>query len=255
MISVVIPAYNEEKYLPGCLESLRAQHYKEEYEIIVADNGSSDGTAQIAMKFGARVVTCPEKKSVFYARQVGADAASGDIIVQADADTVYPGQWLSRIVAQFAAHPEVVGITGHYRYINPPGWAGWEYLLRRSVNLFTIVVWRRPLWVSGATFAFRRQAFCEGNGYHDLTYSPDQYGISTRLSRLGRVIFDKDLCVLTSSRTVQKPLFFIVMDFRHHLGRWLGLSIKNHLARLKRLATGKPARNTSDVSVRNEIAP
>jgi glycosyltransferase involved in cell wall biosynthesis len=182
MISVVIPACNEEKYLPGCLKSLRAQDYTGEYEIIVADNGSKDTTARIAKYFGACVIPCPEKKSVFYARQVGADAASGDIIVQADADTVYPRHWLSRIAAQFATHPEVVGISGRYRYIDPPGWAGCEYLLRNSVNLFTIAVFRRPLWVSGATFAFRRQAFHAGNGYRELTYSPDQYGISDRKS-------------------------------------------------------------------------
>ena len=90
MISVIIPALNEEKYLPDCLKSLRNQDYSGPYEIIIADNGSADNTVRIAHDFNARVVPCPEKKSVFYARQIGADAAQGDIIAQADADTLYP---------------------------------------------------------------------------------------------------------------------------------------------------------------------
>ena len=47
MISVVIPAWNEEKYIPDCLKSLKNQDYTGPYEIIVADNGSADETARI----------------------------------------------------------------------------------------------------------------------------------------------------------------------------------------------------------------
>ncbi len=101
MISVVIPALNEESSLPDCLESLKNQDYKGEYEIIVADNGSTDNTAGIAKGFGAEVVFCRDKKSVFSARQAGANAARGDIIAQADADTVYPRDWLAKIANHF----------------------------------------------------------------------------------------------------------------------------------------------------------
>jgi len=102
-ISVIIPAFNEEKLLPRCLESLRNQDYEDEYEIIVADNGSTDDTAGIAREFGAKVVSCPNRRGVFHARQAGADAACGDIIAQADADTIYPRGWLRRIANQFAS--------------------------------------------------------------------------------------------------------------------------------------------------------
>ena len=100
MISIVIPARNEEKLLPDSLRSLKDQDYQGEYEIILADNGSTDATAAIAGEFGVRVVDCHEIKSVFYARQIGADAARGDIIAQADADTIYPRDWLRRIAQE-----------------------------------------------------------------------------------------------------------------------------------------------------------
>jgi len=60
MISVVIPALNEEKYLPDCLKSLRNQDYTGTYEIIIADNGSTDNTVRIAQDF--KPVLCPVRK-------------------------------------------------------------------------------------------------------------------------------------------------------------------------------------------------
>jgi len=220
MISVVIPVLNEEKLLAGCLKSLRHQDYKGEYEIVVADNGSTDGTARIAREFGVRVIPCPEKKSVFYARQVGADAARGDIIAQADADTIYPVGWLKRIADHFVAHPEVVALTGRFLYRDKFIWSKVEYLARHLVNRLTAAVFGRPFMVSGATFAFGRKAFLELSGYRGLSYSADQYGISGRLSKLGKVLYDKDLYCLTSSRSVQKPTYILVLDILANINCW-----------------------------------
>jgi peptidoglycan/xylan/chitin deacetylase (PgdA/CDA1 family) len=228
MISIVIPALNEEKLLPDCLRSLRNQDHAGEYEIIVADNGSTDNTADIARQFGARVITCSEEKSVFYARQVGADAASGDIIAQADADTVYPEDWLRRIAEKFASRPEVVAITGRFVYRKSPWWAGCEYFLRRFGNWITSL-FGPPVVISGATLAFRRWAFESLNGYRGLTYSADQIGITNRLSKLGKVIYDKDLYVITSSRAVQKPVYVIIRDLFGHLSRWVLFSIREQM--------------------------
>ena len=51
VISIVIPAYNEERYLAKCLKSLKEQDYQGQYEIIVVDNGSDDSTSQVARDF------------------------------------------------------------------------------------------------------------------------------------------------------------------------------------------------------------
>jgi len=230
MISIVIPALNEEKYLPDCLKSLRNQDYKGEYEIIVVDNGSTDGTASIAHKFGVQVIPCLQNKSVFYARQVGADAASGDIIAQADADTIYPRDWLTKIAHHFASHPEAVAIAGRFIYREPTPLAKTEYFLRHTINRATAALFGRPLLVSGATFAFRRRAFLAINGYRGISYSPDQHGISGRLSKLGKVSYNSDLCVLTSSRSVQKPALFIIMDVLAHLTHWAIYSSEYYLS-------------------------
>jgi peptidoglycan-N-acetylglucosamine deacetylase len=211
MISIVIPAYNEENYISQCLESLKSQDYPGEYEIIVVDNASTDKTAEVAEESGAKVIFCPEK-GVFYARQAGAEAASGEIIIQADADTIYPEDWLARIDRHFATHPNSIALAGEYRYKNPMKWAKVEYFSRFILNIAGFILVARPVSISGANFAFRRDAFFKTNGYDPGAIYPDQWGISRDLSRVGKIDLDRKLLVYTSTRRIQKGFFFIFVD-------------------------------------------
>ena len=86
MISIIIPAYNEEKFLPKLLRSIRKQAYKNK-EVIVADASSTDRTAEIAGEYGARVV---EGGMPAVGRNNGAKKAKGDIFLFLDADVVLP---------------------------------------------------------------------------------------------------------------------------------------------------------------------
>ncbi len=223
MISIVVPALNEGGFLPKCLESLKNQDYKGKYEIIVVDDGSTDDTAEVSKKFGVKVVHCPKKENrygkklthaqkITYARQRGADAASGGIILQADADTIYPSGWLRKLSERFSSNPEIVAVTGKFVYRNPPWWAKIEYFLRNYINILSLMVLGKPLLTSGANFAFRREAFLKVGGYNIDSLSPDQYGMAARLSRAGRIVYDKDISVSTSSRRVEKPFLFILVD-------------------------------------------
>jgi glycosyltransferase involved in cell wall biosynthesis len=149
MISIVIPALNEEKFIGRCLESLKNQDFKDTYEIIVVDNGSTDSTAKIAGEMGARVVICPQK-GVSYARQAGAQAALGEIIVQTDADTIYPRWWLARIQKQFTSH-KVPLASPYFLFQNPL-----VELLSTSLSplIFCQSGPGRPYIISSANFAF-----------------------------------------------------------------------------------------------------
>ncbi len=236
MISVIIPALNEEKFLSDCLESLINQDYEGEYEIIVVDNGSTDNTANIARNFGAKVIPCSERKCVSYVRQVGADAACGDIIAQADADTVYPRDWLAKIANHFYSHPDTVAVAGRFVYRDPPSWAKFEYFLRDCANRLAAALFGRPFLVSGATFAFRRRAFLNVDGYEVTSYSSDQYGISSRLSKTGKVSYDRNLCILTSSRSVRKPLILCIMEALVHISHWGTYMCKCYVNSFERFA-------------------
>jgi glycosyltransferase involved in cell wall biosynthesis len=185
MISIVIPVLNEEKALPDCLRSLREQDYRGDFEILIVDNGSTDSSAGLARSLGARVVSSLVAGNVFYARKFGAHEARGDIIIQADADTIYPNDWLTRINRHFTAHPEVVAVAGTFRYREPTRLAGTEYFLRSAVAMMTKTIFGRPFIISGATFAFRREAFLKVGGYDLDAYAPDQYGMPGKSSMTG----------------------------------------------------------------------
>lgn len=86
MLSIIIPTYNEEKYLPFLLRSITAQSATD-YEIIVADNNSRDRTREIAEAAGARVV---DGGMPAVGRNAGADAAQGDVLLFLDADVILP---------------------------------------------------------------------------------------------------------------------------------------------------------------------
>jgi len=93
MISIIIPTFNEEAFLPRLLASIKAQDF-EDVEIIVADNDSKDRTREIARRAGAKVVRggLPGQ-----GRNRGAEAASGELLLFLDADTVLPVGFLTRL--------------------------------------------------------------------------------------------------------------------------------------------------------------
>lgn len=236
-ISVVVPVFNEETFLPGCLQSLRRQNYQGDVEIIVVDNGSTDNSAKIAHDFGVKVVVCPEK-GVAFARQAGACAAAGDIIVQADGDTLYPVNWLSRIGECFETHQNSAALAGAFIYTDPPWWSKLEYFSRQAINRLSILFLGKVAFVSGANFAFRREAFLQAAGYDPNSLYPDQWGIASRLSKIGKVEYNPSLTAATSSRRIQKPVFVVFGEFIRNFSGVLA-----HFGR--NLLKGLPAKSRS----------
>lgn len=90
MLSVVIPAYNEESRLPATLEGLRKYLSGRDHEIIVVDDGSSDRTAEVAERFGCRVVRHPRNVGKGAAVKSGVLASRGDPVLVTDADLAAP---------------------------------------------------------------------------------------------------------------------------------------------------------------------
>ncbi len=97
MISIIIPAYNEERFLPRLLESIKKQELRD-YEVIVADNHSKDRTTEIAQQYGVRIV---EGGLPAVARNRGAEAAEGEYLLFLDADTVLPKGFLVKLYDKF----------------------------------------------------------------------------------------------------------------------------------------------------------
>ena len=116
-ISVVIPAYNEEKHIGKCLESIVSQVEKPD-EIIAVDNNCTDKTVRIAQKFGAIIVK-EKNQGMISARNAGFDAAQYEIIARTDADAILPRDWISKIKEQFK-DPNLGALSGPVAYFDLP---------------------------------------------------------------------------------------------------------------------------------------
>jgi len=97
MLSIIIPTFNEENYLPSLLDSIQSQNFQD-LEIIIADAGSKDKTIEIAKKFGCKIVKggLPAK-----GRNEGAKIAKGDPFLFLDADTILPENFFEKILKEF----------------------------------------------------------------------------------------------------------------------------------------------------------
>jgi len=100
-ISLIIPAYNEERYLARCLDAVAAQTVRP-YEVIVVDNNSSDRTAEIARRYPFVTLLSETQQGRVFARNAGFDAATGTVLARIDADAVLPPQWTERVAAYYA---------------------------------------------------------------------------------------------------------------------------------------------------------
>lgn len=111
-LSIVIPAYNEERYLKKCLQSIMRQEYPV-HQIIVVNNNSSDSTEHIAKSFAGVTVVGEPRQGIVYARNAGFDACKGDLICRIDADCILPNSWSADIARHYdqLQRPAYVAVT------------------------------------------------------------------------------------------------------------------------------------------------
>jgi glycosyltransferase involved in cell wall biosynthesis len=189
LITVIVAAYNEEKDLPKCLEAITSQDFpRQDYEIIVVDNNSTDKTAEIARSFGARVI--PEgKQGNTFAIKRGMDSAESEIIANTDADTVVFGEWL-KTIKQIFADEKVVAATGT-AYVKS-GNSLLDFIYRKLYEAFigfNFLIGKPHM--TGFNMIVRKSAYDAIGGINDkFTMSPD-VELGLRLAKKGKVVFSK----------------------------------------------------------------
>lgn len=119
-VSVVVPTYNRRALLRETLAALSRQDYRE-YEVIVVDDGSVDGTREVVQREfpEAHYVRLDRNRGCAAARNAGVQAARGEIVAFTDDDCVPPPDWLSRLAEGHVNHPEVVGVGGYMEPTEP----------------------------------------------------------------------------------------------------------------------------------------
>lgn len=124
-LSIVIPVYNEENHIKECLEAIKAQ-IEAPLEVIVVDNNSSDKTVEIAKKYPFVTVLSAREQGIAFARNVGFNAARGNIIGRIDADSRIPSNWTQHVREYIEANPEHLLTGGSYFYdLKLPRFFGW----------------------------------------------------------------------------------------------------------------------------------
>jgi len=189
-ISIVIPAYNEEKYIAACIESVLRHKTDDVIEIIVVDNASTDGTADVAASFpGVRVVR-EDQKGTGFARQRGFLEAKGELIAYIDADSRIHGHWFDIIQKEFQADETVVSLSGPFKYYDLPKWKGAiVYLWWMCCAL--PAYWHRRFAALGANHVIRRSALEKISGFDTtIPFYGDDTNIARRLHAVGNVLWN-----------------------------------------------------------------
>ncbi len=197
MISVVVPAYNEEENITACLESLNRQTLpRTEYEIIVVDGNSKDRTRELAAPL-ADLVFIQTSERVGGARNDGAMRAKGEIVAFTDADSIIPPDWLERIRDDFAGYHPVQLYGTVY-----PREEGLSYRVSLALaNTFSWIGYHMGIlyYSLGCNTVVDRAAFIRAGMYRSMDAGED-IEIALRMKRQGKVLFDPKLRVGFSMR-------------------------------------------------------
>ena len=203
-ISVVLPAYNEERLIEKCLTHLVQQDFHEPFEIIVVNGPSTDQTRKIAEKY-ADLVIDQTGIGIGQARYQGCKQAKGELLAITDADVFVPKNWLSTVAAFFMEHPKVVALTGPYRFVDSEPLNRAAKITRPIGNAFHILLTGgAPL--SGTNTAMQREAYFNAGEFDPQITGLEDVELGTRLIKLGQIAYLPNLVVETTQRRYKKPL-------------------------------------------------
>ncbi len=153
--SVIIPVYNERDYINKCLTALNNQTLPID-EIIVVDNNTDDGSVELAKQQFKNVKFLKQsKQGIVYARNTGFDAASNQILIKIDADSIVDNDWHETLVGDFECN-------------NIDAWTGYVYskelnslLARPSAFLFNLFTFRISRLLFGSNMAMTKEAWSQ----------------------------------------------------------------------------------------------
>jgi glycosyltransferase involved in cell wall biosynthesis len=207
-VSVIVPAYNEERFIARCLDSLVNQDDPAE-EIIVVDNNSTDRTVAVAQRYPVRIIR-ETRQGIIPARNAGFDAAAGDVLARCDADSIVPADWVRRIRAHFATGA-IDGLSGWLVYYD-------HWLLKRTARYSGLYMACLRLSLGHETLMGPNMAISKRVWEQvrdevclDDTQVHEDVDLSIHVARFGTIRVDGRLLVQASARRLTRnPLSFFV---------------------------------------------
>ena len=189
-VSVIVPAYNEERVIEGTIRSLLNSDY-DKFEIIVVDDGSHDRTSEVVREHFAdeslvRLFTVPNAGKAS-ALNFGLRYAQGDIVVALDADTQFPAETIRALARRFV-DPEIGAVAGNAKVGNRINivtrWQALEYITSQNMDRRAFASLNCITVVPGAVGAWRRELIEQCGGFSSDTLAEDQ-DLTLRIRKLG----------------------------------------------------------------------
>ena len=203
LTSVIVAAYNEERYLPRALSSLTQQNIiqamPERFELLLVDSGSEDKTAEIAESYGFSVLQSPPGKLT--ARDLATRAAKGDVVFSADADTRYLPN-VANLMLRHMQDPEVAGV------FSPRLREGFPYEQVQAL-VYSVAPLHR---FYGSNSCYKRSDYLDLGGFDCSIDQQDREAINVeeerefiyRLAERGEIVYERNAPVVTSDRFWRK---------------------------------------------------
>lgn len=202
-VSIVIPAYNEEKYIGDTLFSLLKSEQKTDinYEVVLVDNNSADKTAEVAKKFAEGMdlrIFKEASQGRGAARARGFKEAKGEIILSADADTIFHKNWVEELANNLKG--DVVAVTTPCKIVDSTAInnAIFNFIQPIMMVLYRLVIGH--YWLSGFSFGILKSVYEKSGGFDTSLQAQEDLDLSFRVAKLGKIKFINKPVVFSSRR-------------------------------------------------------
>jgi len=196
MLSIIIPTLNEEKFLPHLLISLKEQTFKD-FEIIVADNNSTDATRSIALKSGAKMV---EGGLPARGRNNGAKVARGEWLLFLDADVILPPDFLEKAIAEIKEST----LAAASCLINPLSARKIDKFLHGVVNLYFKATKKKFAHAPGFCIFAKKEVHQLVGGFDEKIKLSEDHDYVLRINKIEKFDFVKSVRIPVSVRRLNK---------------------------------------------------
>jgi glycosyltransferase involved in cell wall biosynthesis len=180
-VSIVIPVYNQERFLARAIESALNQSWSD-CEVIVVDDGCTDGSPAIMARYAGIRIIRQANRGLAAARNAGLATSRGEIVIFLDADDRLWPDAARTGVELLGTHPEAMMVFGHCRLVDEEGMPLPTNLRSVEAHSYDELLRDNPIWTP-AMVAFRRQVFDTVGGFDEAISPAADYDIYLRISR------------------------------------------------------------------------
>lgn len=203
IFSIIIPAFNEARHIGQCLDSIFAQRFpRDQYEVIVIDNGSTDATPDIAAQYQVTLLSNKEK-TVSGLRNLGATHAKGSILAFVDADCTVAPDWLES--ASVYIDQQDVAMWGAPPL--PPEQATWVQKSWAMIRLKDNSL-KECDWLESMNLFVGTDTFLGIGGFSEKLVTCEDVDLSYRIQELGTIISDPSIRVIHHGEAATLSVFF-----------------------------------------------